>query len=71
MDNYLSLQPCILVSDDGLSRPKHVARLTKILLKVFLHLSVIYKGKAIQLQAWRGPEFSSSMRFPDFKTIGT
>ena len=29
------------------------------------------KGKAIQLQAWTGPEGSRSVRLPDFKTIGT
>jgi len=29
------------------------------------------KGKAIPLQAWIGPEGSRSLRFPDFKTIGT
>jgi len=28
------------------------------------------KGKAIQLQAWTGPEGSRSFRLPDFKTIG-
>ena len=29
------------------------------------------KGKAIQLQAWTGPEGSRMLRLPDFKTIGT
>jgi len=28
-------------------------------------------GKAIPLQAWRGPEVSRRLRLPDFKTIGT
>ena len=28
-------------------------------------------GKAIQLQAWTGPEGSRRLRFPDFKTVGT
>jgi hypothetical protein len=27
------------------------------------------KGKAIPLQAWRGPEGSRRLRVPDFKTI--
>jgi len=27
-------------------------------------------GKAIQLQAWTGPEGSRRLRLPDFKTIG-
>ena len=31
----------------------------------------VYKGKAIPLQAWTGPEVSRRLRFPDFKTIGT
>ena len=30
-----------------------------------------WKGKAIPLQAWTGPEGSRRLRFPDFKTIGT
>jgi len=29
------------------------------------------KGKAIPLQAWTGPEGSTRLRLPDFKTIGT
>jgi hypothetical protein len=29
------------------------------------------KGKAIPLQAWTGPEGSTRVRLPDFKTIGT
>ena len=29
------------------------------------------KGKAIPLQAWRGPEGSKKLWLPDFKTIGT
>jgi len=29
------------------------------------------KGKAIQLQAWTGPEGSRRLRLPDFKTIGS
>jgi len=28
------------------------------------------KGKAIPLQTWTGPEGSSRLRHPDFKTIG-
>jgi hypothetical protein len=27
------------------------------------------KGKAIPLQAWRDPEGSRRLRFPDFKTV--
>jgi len=27
-----------------------------------------YKGKAIPLQAWTGPEGSRNLRLPDFKT---
>jgi hypothetical protein len=30
-----------------------------------------YKGKAIPLQAWTGPEVSRRLRLPDFKIIGT
>jgi len=31
----------------------------------------IIKGKAIPLQAWKGPEGSRRLRLSDFKTIGT
>jgi len=31
----------------------------------------MYKGKAVPLQAWTGPEGSRRLRFPDFMTIGT
>ena len=31
----------------------------------------IVKGKAILLQAWTGPEGSTRLRLPNFKTIGT
>jgi len=30
-----------------------------------------YKGKAIPLQAWTGPEGSIRLRLQNFKTIGT
>jgi len=33
-------------------------------------ISWVKKGKAIPLQAWRGPEGSKRLRLPDFKTIG-
>jgi len=29
------------------------------------------KGKAIPLQAWRGPDSSRRLRLQDFKTVGT
>jgi hypothetical protein len=31
----------------------------------------LYKGKAIPLRAWTGPEGSRRLRLPEFKTIGT
>jgi hypothetical protein len=38
----------------------------------FLKMNIyIYKGKAIPLQAWTGPEGSRRLRLPDFMTIGT
>jgi len=36
-----------------------------------LNLNVQSKDKAISLQAWTGPEGSTRLMFPDFKTIGT
>jgi hypothetical protein len=32
---------------------------------------MLFKGKSIPLQAWRGLEGSRRLRLPDFKTIGT
>ena len=32
-------------------------------------LEVKVKGKAVPLQAWRGPEGSRKLRFPDFMTM--
>jgi len=37
----------------------------------FACCGTVSKGKAILLQAWRGPEGFRRLRFPDFKTIGT
>jgi hypothetical protein len=37
----------------------------------FCSFLVRYKGKAIPLQAWTGPEGSRRLRLPDFKIIGT
>jgi hypothetical protein len=34
-------------------------------------ITYFQKGKAIPLQALTGPEGSSRLRLPDFKTIGT
>jgi len=30
-----------------------------------------FKGKAVIMQAWRGPEYSRRLKLPDFKKIGT
>jgi len=35
------------------------------------HRPIILKGKAVPLQAWTGPEDSTKLRLPDFKTMGT
>jgi hypothetical protein len=35
------------------------------------HIVSAVKGKAIPLQALRGPEGFRRLRLPDFKTIGT
>jgi hypothetical protein len=40
----------------------------------FFHKNILLgkgKGKAIPLQAWRGPEGSRMFRLPDFKITGT
>jgi type IV secretory pathway component VirB8 len=36
-----------------------------------VYIKVKDKGKAIPVQAWRGPEGSRRLRLPDFMTIGT
>ena len=36
-----------------------------------LNTNDVYKGKAIAVQAWTGPEDSRRFRLPDLKTIGT
>jgi hypothetical protein len=41
------------------------------LLKGDVGKAFYYRGKAIPLQAWTGPEGSRSLRLPDFKTFGT
>jgi len=33
-----------------------------------VHSAVVHKGKAVPLQAWRSPEVSRNLRFPDFMT---
>jgi len=48
--------------------------ISEIILKIqhtFLYNIYVKKGKAIPLQAWRGPEDSRRLGLPDFKTIGT
>jgi len=36
-----------------------------------MKLDIVYKGKAIPLQAWSGPEGSRKLSFPDFNDNGT
>jgi len=36
-----------------------------------LRVVTAYKGKAIPLQAWTGPDGFRRLRLPDFKTIST
>jgi hypothetical protein len=51
-----------------------VKRRLGYLLKPFLSVKKIKgkgKGKAIPLEAWRGPEGSRKLRPPDFKKFGT
>jgi hypothetical protein len=50
--------------DYGLNLNTHPIRL-KVKITLIQH---IYKGKAVPLQAWSGPEGSRKLRFPDFTT---
>jgi hypothetical protein len=36
--------------------------------KEVLNVIKVYKGKAVPLQAWSGPEGSGKLRFPDYMT---
>jgi len=39
---------------------------------ISINLTVLYGiGNAVPLQAWTGPEGSSRLMLPDFKTVGT
>ena len=52
--------------DDGQRNcPKHVEFYSKNKFEKLVHQK---KGKAVQLQAWGGPEGSRKLRFPDFMT---
>jgi hypothetical protein len=36
---------------------------------IYIHIYIcIYKSKAVQLQAWSGPEISRNLKFPDVMT---
>jgi len=39
--------------------------------KMFVRSNGKGKGKAIPLQAWKGPEGFRRLMLPDFKTVGT
>jgi hypothetical protein len=49
-------------------RAHDIACISRNLPTVF---KVIFRGKAIPLQAWRGPEGFRRSRLPDFRTLGT
>jgi hypothetical protein len=42
-----------------------------ISLQQYMTFITSYKGKAIPLQAWTGPDGSRRLRLPDFMTVGT
>jgi len=54
-------------------QPEYEAKVCLTQIKIRIISIVLCKGelKAILLQAWRGCEFSKSMRFPGFMIIGT
>ena len=43
----------------------------RVMYLVKIILTAVSKSKAIPLQIWTGPEDSSRLRLPDFKTVGT
>ena len=55
-----------------LKKSKHVSRINvnkiQLLIKVVFD-NVQVKGKAVPLRAWRGPDGSRKLRFPDFVTM--
>ena len=64
------------IKETSSEKPVHsfFGNCNKYYLSKQLYVMVLYsggKGKAIQLQAWTGPEGSRRLRLPDFKTIDT
>jgi hypothetical protein len=49
----------------------HISRIRVNKPRVVIQYDCDVKGKAIPLQAWRGPLGSRRVRLPDFKTVGT
>ena len=47
--------------------PKHVA-VFFIYIYLYIYIYVCYKGKAVPLEAQKGPEGSRKLRFPDLLT---
>ena len=59
-------QVIIADTEDNLQKAAH--KLNQIISEYGLTISVKKIGKAVPLQAWRGPEGSRKLRFPDFMT---
>ena len=65
---YFLLGPCIIL----VWSPGKSVKLIFWIITISIRLNTtVYKGKAIPLQAWTGPEGSRRLRLPDFKTVGT
>jgi len=72
-DSQLSLMFTLLYYIETLKAPTCFGNCLIIIIETAHQMSwyKIYKGKAIPLQAWTGPEVSRRPRLPDFKTVGT
>ena len=70
-----SFVPCLFCEGKSVDRVYNYLRTYLIKLRYVYNFSHPFnlpgKDKAIPLQAWTGPEGSSRLRLPDFKTIGT
>jgi hypothetical protein len=67
---FVTKLPTLLYASLQLSGEMVLQRKGKVNTKQINTFLKSRKGKAMPLQAWTGPEGSSSLRLPDFKKIG-
>ena len=68
LSNLLFADDQVVIADTEDNVQKAAHKLNQIISEYGLTISVKKIGKAVPLQAWRGPEGSRKLRFPDFMT---